>query len=49
MLKKALGILLIVACVLSFSVVFADEVQLSGGSSTSPVISPIKQAAMGEL
>jgi len=48
MFKKALSILLIFACVLSFSVVFADEVQSSGSSSTSSVVSQIKQATMGE-
>ncbi|ADQ44972.1 hypothetical protein Calkro_0055 [Caldicellulosiruptor kronotskyensis 2002] len=48
MFKKVLSILLIFACLLSFSVVFADEVQSSGSSSTSSVVSQIKQAAVCE-
>ena len=38
MFKKALSILLIFACVLSFSVVFADEVQPDVGSSATSAL-----------
>lgn len=38
MIKKVLSIVLVIACIMSFSVVFADEVQSGAGSSATSAL-----------